>query len=50
MDNKPMDYSTCQTCGHSIARHQGYVLVPTPWGVESRHKDGQCVTPYRNRA
>lgn len=42
-----MTTGPCKNCGHDIARNQGYVLVPTPWGVDTRHKDGECITPAK---
>lgn len=37
----------CKICGHSIARNTGYVVLPSPWGVDVQHKAGQCMTPKK---
>ena len=36
----------CALCGHRLARFRGYLLRKTPWGVEYRHKPGECLTGW----
>lgn len=37
-----MTTGPCRLCGFEIARFRGYVLIPTPWGVKTEHKPGEC--------
>lgn len=36
----------CTLCGVQLARFKGYVITPTPWGVEYTHKQGECPTGW----